>query len=83
MSKKRVDISVSGRVQGVGFRYFVTQTARSLDLNGTVQNRLDGTVYIRAEGEQENLEQLMVHLKLGPLMARVDDLKSEWSEFKG
>lgn len=68
-------VIVSGRVQGVGFRYFVRQHARSLDLRGWVANRPDGTVEVAAEGAPEAVDALRDLLREGPPGARVDELR--------
>lgn len=81
MNLKRAHITVSGFVQGVGFRYFASQKARALNLTGTVKNRMDGTVYIEVEGKKDDIEQLLVHLYQGPSMAKVDDVTTEWLEY--
>jgi acylphosphatase len=65
---------VSGRVQGVGFRWFVLQHARRLELGGFARNCLDGTVEIVASGGAEGLEQLRQRLHEGPPGARVAEL---------
>ena len=57
--KKRFQIVVSGKVQGVFFRAFTQKKAKSLGLNGFVMNRPDGTVYIDTQGEEETLNQLV------------------------
>lgn len=63
---------VRGRVQGVGFRWSTTRTARQLGIRGTVRNRADGTVEVHAEGPPEALEDLESWLHEGPRSARVD-----------
>ncbi|MDZ7722413.1 MAG: acylphosphatase [candidate division KSB1 bacterium] len=83
MSMERANITVSGRVQGVGFRFFVTQKARDLNISGTVKNEMNGTVSVNAEGEKDNIEQFIVHLYQGPSMARVDDIDTQWVEYTG
>jgi tRNA pseudouridine55 synthase len=65
---------VYGRVQGVGYRYFVKERAQSLDLFGYVKNLEDGTVEVLAQGREENLQKLIEELKKGPFLARVDKL---------
>ena len=65
---------VRGRVQGVGFRYFVQQRARRLGLAGWVRNLPDGTVEARAWGEEAALESLRAHLAEGPGHARVEQV---------
>lgn len=75
MSVKRLSIIVSGRVQGVGFRFFTTNHARKHKLSGWVRNRDDGNVEIEAQGEVEKLEEFRKEVHTGPILARVADLK--------
>jgi acylphosphatase len=63
-SVRRYD--VVGRVQGVGFRWFVREHARALDLSGWARNEADGTVVVMASGSIEQHEQLAFHLRQGP-----------------
>ena len=56
---------VYGRVQGVGYRYFVKEKAQNLDLFGYVKNLEDGTVEVLAQGREENLQKLIEELKMG------------------
>jgi acylphosphatase len=63
---------VSGRVQGVGFRYFAQDAARREGLNGYVTNRDDGTVETVAEGEAEAIERFERALRRGPSQSRVE-----------
>jgi len=65
---------VRGRVQGVGFRWFVEREARTLGIAGWVRNRMDGTVEVLAMGTREQLSQLHSHLRQGPRAARVDEV---------
>jgi acylphosphatase len=62
---------VSGRVQGVGFRYYVVRNASRLGLVGTVRNLSEGQVEVVARGEADVLEQLDELLRRGPSTARV------------
>lgn len=71
---KRFQIRVSGRVQGVFFRKNAQQKARTLTLKGFVRNEPDGSVYIEAEGEEEQLHQLIEWCKKGPPLAMVADV---------
>jgi acylphosphatase len=71
-------VTVSGRVQGVGFRYFVYQSARRRGLTGTVRNLVDGTVEVIVQGERTLVDDLIVELKIGPPAARVDDIDIAW-----
>jgi acylphosphatase len=66
-----IHLEVSGRVQGVGFRWFVTDNARRLRLSGWVRNRPDGNVEIAASGTAEALAQLESAVTSGPPGARV------------
>ena len=63
---------VSGRVQGVGFRFFAERTAESLGVGGYVRNLFDGRVEVYAIGSAEQLEALRNTLRRGPRMAGVD-----------
>ena len=66
---------VSGRVQGVGFRFFVTRTAARLGVTGWTRNLPDGRVEVMAQGDRETLEALKADLSIGPRTARVQDLE--------
>ena len=66
---------VRGRVQGVGFRYFVERAAVELGLGGYVKNRVDGSVEVLAVGGTTQLEKLRADLRKGPSIARVDDVQ--------
>lgn len=65
---------VSGRVQGVGFRYFAQDAARREGLHGYVTNRDDGCVEVLAEGESESLERFERALRRGPSRSRVEQV---------
>jgi acylphosphatase len=65
---------VSGRVQGVGFRYFVRAVALREGLHGWVRNGADGAVEVSVEGDAEALERFELALRHGPPAARVDDV---------
>jgi len=66
---------VRGRVQGVGFRWFVDNEARKLGLAGWVRNNLDGTVELLAMGSDEQLHALRSRLQQGPRASRVDEVR--------
>jgi acylphosphatase len=68
-------VLIAGRVQGVGFRWFVRVAARRLELKGWVKNRDDGTVEVAAEGPQENLDYLRRQLSGGPDAAQVETIE--------
>ena len=63
---------VSGRVQGVGFRYFVQRKGTEIGVAGWVRNRTDGTVEAQAAGSAEQLQQFEAALREGPRISRVD-----------
>ena len=63
---------VSGRVQGVGFRWFVRVAGRRLGLAGWVRNRDDGSVELAASGPQEKLDELRKQVRRGPDAAMVE-----------
>ncbi len=69
---------ISGRVQGVGFRSYVTEVANMLDLVGCVANVMDGKVEVISEGPQSNLEEFVEYLKHGPRLARVIRVDCDW-----
>ena len=77
MNKRLVAVA-QGRVQGVGFRYFVADRARALRLAGTCRNLRNGDVEVIAEGERGALEALVVDLRQGPRMSCVDNLHVVW-----
>ena len=64
--------NISGRVQGVGFRYSALSTARSLDLSGWVRNCADGSLETQAWGEAAKIAGYLDWLRTGPPAARVD-----------
>jgi acylphosphatase len=74
----RMEARVTGRVHGVGFRYFVLREAQSLGVRGWVANEGDGSVRCVAEGAREDLEQLAERLREGPPAAIVDDVQVSW-----
>ena len=65
---------IRGRVQGVGFRWFVHREASELDLRGWVRNTEDGDVEVVAAGPGEDIAELRSSLRRGPRGARVDQL---------
>lgn len=72
MSTERFE--VLGRVQGVGFRWFVREQARALGLAGSVRNLSNGSVEVIARGDAAALDGLFDALRQGPPGARVDDV---------
>jgi len=80
---ERLEAVVSGRVQMVMYRDFVTRKARSLGLVGEVKNITNGTVRVVAEGESKALERLGVLLKRGSVFSRVDSVALARKPFTG
>ena len=78
----RAQITVKGRVQGVGFRYFTLHEARKLGLTGTVKNLYNGDVKIQAEGDKSSIHALVKSLRVGPSMANVQDVIVDFEESK-
>lgn len=71
----RLHVLAKGRVQGVGFRWFVRETARRHDLAGWVLNRPDGAVEVVAEGPGDAIAALRAAINEGPPGARVDSVE--------
>jgi acylphosphatase len=79
----RLHAIVDGSVQGVGYRMFVLDYARALNLTGWVRNLYDGRVEVTAEGKVDDLEDLIEKLRLGPRSAFVTELQKEWQPATG
>lgn len=75
MNKQARKYVVTGRVQGVGFRFFTENQATRLGLSGYVKNCADGTVEAYAVGDAEALEEFKAALAEGPRSARVDEVQ--------
>lgn len=69
---------VSGKVQGVGFRDFVTRCAKEQGIVGSVKNKDDGTVEIVAQGTLDALKIFIELLHEGSVLARVDGVSADW-----
>ena len=70
----RLEATVRGRVQGVGFRYFVVRRAADLGLTGWVANGTDGSVRCVAEGANDSVDRLEEILRRGPMGAIVEEV---------
>ena len=68
---------ISGRVQGVGFRWFTHDVAAREGVHGWVRNLADGRVEVVVEGELESLQRLEAALRRGPASARVEEITTE------
>lgn len=69
---------ITGRVQGVGFRWFVQDRADELGVRGSVCNRRDGSVEVQAAGDRKTLDEFLALLRRGPSASRVDDVSIDW-----
>jgi acylphosphatase len=78
VAEVRLEALVHGRVQGVGFRWFVREEALRLGLRGWVRNRRDGTVEVQVEGSRRDLDALLAALRRGPAGAEVTDVETCW-----
>jgi acylphosphatase len=80
--QRRAHFIVTGRVQGVGFRYATHARAVSFGIRGWVRNRLDGSVEGVFEGPTEHVESLLGWCRHGPSGAYVDEIEIEWQEIR-
>ncbi len=81
---KSLILEVHGRVQGVGFRYFVQRKATELSIKGFVKNKYNETVYIEAEGVETNLKEFISALYHGNSYSRTDNIFTQeqpWQNF--
>jgi acylphosphatase len=78
MNAKR--LVIAGRVQGVGFRAWMTQTARSLGVAGWVRNRMDGTVEALVAGDVAAVEELLRLCRRGPRLAEVVSIDEDMAD---
>ncbi len=79
---EQITCRVTGRVQLVMFRDFVTRKARALGVTGEVENMPDGSVRVVAQGPRAALTALVAYLRRGSLLSRVDDVSVVWEEPK-
>ncbi|MEQ8676142.1 MAG: acylphosphatase [Aggregatilineales bacterium] len=80
---QRLHAIISGRVQGVSFRYTTQQEAQKLGISGWVRNRPERTVEVTAEGERDKLDALLAFLYHGPPAAKVENVQATWSDGTG
>ena len=73
-----LNMKITGKVQGVGFRFFVLQQAQKLGINGWVSNKSNGDVEALAQGEKADLELFIAKVKQGPAFSRVEDVSLNW-----
>lgn len=79
MVDSHVHIIVEGLVQGVGFRWYVSRIADSLQLSGYVTNRPEGTVEIVARGDRSLLQDFIQQVRVGPRSSRVANVRLRWN----
>jgi acylphosphatase len=77
MAQRRIAITVTGRVQGVGFRYFTQEAAESLGVTGWVRNGWSRTVEVEAQAEPHTLALFCERLREGPPLSHVADLDEQ------
>jgi acylphosphatase len=83
LTRSRLEASVRGRVQGVGFRVWALREGMHLDLDGFVANEADGSVRVVAEGPREALDGLVERLEEGPPSALVERVLVRWEPARG
>lgn len=80
--RKHLDITVTGRVQGVFFRDSTRQFCEQRGITGFAKNDSDGSVKIEAEGDKDKLQELLDWCKEGPTHAQVDNVQADWGELQ-
>ncbi len=83
MDKVRAHIIVSGKVQGVFFRYTMEQIASASDVTGWAKNRIDGNVEAVLEGNRENVEKVIEWSHQGSSGAIVKNVEVDWKDYTG
>ena len=81
--KKRVELKITGRVQGVFFRQGLKEEAEKLGIAGWTRNEPDGSVVVVAEDREEELQKLIKWCKKGTEYAKVDNVRVEWEKARG
>ncbi len=81
--KVKAHVIVSGRVQGVFFRFETQNVARKYNVNGWVRNIPDGKVEAVFEGEKENVNKVIEFCKRGPSGAKVTGIEINWQDYEG
>lgn len=82
-NQKRVEIKITGLVQGVFFRHEAKMLVKKLGLTGFVRNEPDASVVIIAEGVEEGLQKLIDWVKVGTKWSKVESVKVEWKDAAG
>jgi acylphosphatase len=80
MSKKRVDVWISGRVQMVGFRYFIKMHAHLVRVAGSIENLSGGRVHAVFEGNEKQIDKMLKICKAGSPLSKVKKVKTTFSK---
>ncbi len=83
MLLKHLNITISGRVQGVWFRKYTESKANELGIKGFVRNEANGNVYVEAEAEQAVLDKFIAWCYVGSPLSSVKEVKWEEGEIRG
>lgn len=85
MTSERASLKarVTGRVQGVGYRFFTELVAQEIGVSGYTMNCSDGSVEVIAEGERAALQRFLRQLERGPSGARVERVEESWGPYTG
>ena len=81
-AQKRIKLVITGKVQGVGYRYSVKHKADSLGIKGYVQNQHDGSVFATAQGKISELNNFVKWCYKGPQEALVRDIEKTFGKLK-
>ncbi len=81
--EQSVILTIHGKVQGVGFRYFIKQKADWLGIKGFVKNLMDGTVQVEADGEPEMLQLFIQQCQTGPSHVWVEKIDIQYCPVQG
>lgn len=80
--KSRARVLVSGRVQGVNFRYLTQKFALRYNVKGFVRNLDDGRVEAVFEGDKKDVDKMINFCKIGTSVAKIENVDVEWEDFK-
>ena len=80
---QKINIKISGDVQGVLYRYSAVEKAQELGLFGWVKNTSNGRVEVVAEGSKDSLEEFIKWCRQGPSFAKVNNIEVSWEKYKG
>jgi acylphosphatase len=81
--KVAAEMIVSGRVQGVGYRFFTERVAEKHNIRGWSMNLPDGSVALEIEADEEDAKRFIEELEQGPPMAQVEDVQVSWKTHQG